>query len=75
MYIYIQLYLHMYIGIRLLKPYDLSPGPQLVEVPGNADFTKGQFWPVCPCVTNVMLTTPAKEKATFANRSDEYRSP
>ncbi len=53
------LFNYTYVGIRLLKPYGLSPGPQLVEVPGNADFTKGQFWPVCPCVTNVKLTTPA----------------
>ncbi len=39
------------VGIKLLKPYGLSS----YEVPGNADFTTGQFWPACPCVKNVIL--------------------
>ncbi len=43
--------------------------PQLVEVPRNADFTTGQFWPPCLCVTNIMLTNNpriVKRKRTFA---------
>ena len=63
---------YIYVGITVEAVL-----PQLVEVPGNPDFTKAQFWLACPCVTNDMLTAPhcEKEKATFANRSVEYRSP
>ncbi len=46
MYISIQLYLCLHQTVEAV-----------VEVPGNGDFTKGQFSPACPSVTNVMLTT------------------
>ena len=48
----------MYISIQLYLCLHQTVEAAIVEVPGNADFTKGKFWPACPCVTNVMLTTP-----------------
>ena len=47
----------MYISMRLYLCLHETV-EAVVEVPGNGAFTKGQFWPACPCVTNVMLSTP-----------------